>query len=72
MRGVAATVLIDGTADITKEAQDLHVVVIPEVNVGTASVVYGLAVNPIIGVGSFLAQLFLRDPLIRHLRSNIR
>jgi uncharacterized protein (TIGR02099 family) len=65
MRGVAATVLIDGTADIAKESQDLHVVVIPEINVGTASVVYGLAVNPVIGVGTFLAQLFLRDPLMK-------
>lgn len=65
MRGVAATVLIDGTADVAKEAQDLHVVVIPEINVGAASVVYGLAVNPVIGVGTFLAQLFLRDPLMK-------
>ena len=24
---------------------------------------YGLAVNPVIGLGSFLAQLFLRSPL---------
>jgi uncharacterized protein YhdP len=65
MRGVAATVLIDGTADIAKESQNLHVVVLPEINVGAASVVYGLAVNPVIGVGTFLAQLFLRDPLMK-------
>ncbi len=65
MRGVAATALIDGSADIAKEEQDLHVVVIPEINVGAASVVYGLAVNPVIGVGTFLAQLFLRDPLMK-------
>jgi uncharacterized protein YhdP len=65
MRGVAATVLIDGSADIAKEVQNLHVVVIPDINVGTASVVYGLAVNPVIGVGTFLAQLFLRDPLAK-------
>jgi uncharacterized protein (TIGR02099 family) len=65
MRGVAATVLIDGTADIAKESQNLHVVVIPEINVGAASVVYGLAVNPVIGVGTFLAQLFLREPLMK-------
>lgn len=65
MRGVSATVLIDGTADIAKENQDLHVVVIPEINAGAASVVYGLAVNPAIGVGTFLAQLFLREPLMK-------
>jgi uncharacterized protein YhdP len=65
MRGVAATVLIDGTADIAGESQDLHVSVIPEINVGAASVVYGLAVNPVVGVGTFLAQMFLRDPLMK-------
>lgn len=65
MRGVAAAVLIDGSADIAKETQNLHVVVIPDINVGAASVVYGLAVNPLIGVGTFLAQLFLRDPLAK-------
>jgi uncharacterized protein YhdP len=65
MSGVNAAVLIDGTADIHNETQNLHVVVIPEVNAGTASVMYGLAVNPAIGVGTFLAQLFLRAPLAR-------
>jgi len=65
MRSVAATVLIDGTADIAREEQDLHVVVIPEINAGAASVLYGLTVNPVIGVGTFLAQLFLRDPLMK-------
>ncbi len=65
MRGVAATVLMDGTADIAKESTDLHVAVIPEINAGAASIVYGLAVNPVIGVGTFLAQLFLRAPLMK-------
>ncbi|HYD79701.1 MAG TPA: YhdP family protein [Paucimonas sp.] len=65
MRGVNGTALMDGTVDIARETQNLHVVVIPEINAGAASVVYGLAVNPVIGVGSFLAQLFLREPLIK-------
>jgi uncharacterized protein YhdP len=65
MRGVNATVLMDGSADLGKESQNLHVAVIPEVNAGTASVVYGLAVNPVIGLGTFLAQLFLREPLAK-------
>jgi uncharacterized protein (TIGR02099 family) len=63
MRSVSATVLLDGSVDINKESQNLHAVVIPEINAGAASVVYALAVNPVIGVGTFLAQLFLRDPL---------
>jgi len=65
MRSVNATVLLDGVADIAKESQSLHVVVLPEINAGAASVVYALAVNPIVGVGTFLAQLFLREPLVR-------
>jgi uncharacterized protein (TIGR02099 family) len=65
MRGVSATVLIDGTADIAKESQNLRAVVIPEINAGAASVAYALAINPVIGVGTFLAQLFLREPLAR-------
>jgi uncharacterized protein YhdP len=65
MQGVTATVLIGGSADIARESQNLHVAVLPEINLGAASVVYGLAVNPVIGIGTFLAQLFLRDPLMR-------
>jgi uncharacterized protein (TIGR02099 family) len=65
MRSVNAAVLLEGKADITKETQDLRVVVVPEINAAGASVVYGLVANPVIGLGSFLAQLFLRDPLRR-------
>lgn len=65
MSSVNAAVLMEGSADIAKETQDLHVAVIPDFNAGAASVVYGLAVNPVIGLGTFLAQLFFRDPLKR-------
>ncbi|MES2074608.1 MAG: YhdP family protein [Pseudomonadota bacterium] len=67
MHGVAATVLMDGTADIANETTNLHVVVIPQVNLGTAPLVYALAVNPVIGIGSFLAQLFLSAPVMKAL-----
>src|SRR5471032_3487371 len=56
MHGVAATVLMDGTADIDHETTNLHVVVIPAFNLGTGPLVYALAVNPVIGIGSFFAQ----------------
>jgi uncharacterized protein YhdP len=64
MKGVNAAVLMEGKADIQKETQDLKVVVVPEINAGTASVV-AAAINPAIGLGTFLAQLVLRQPLIR-------
>jgi uncharacterized protein (TIGR02099 family) len=67
MYGVAATVLMDGTADIANETTNLHVVVIPEFNLGTGPLVYMLAVNPVVGLGSFLAQLFLRAPVMKAL-----
>ena len=63
MKGVNAAVLMEGKADIEKETQDLRVVVVPEINAMTASLV-ATAINPVVGLGSFLAQVFLRGPLI--------
>jgi uncharacterized protein (TIGR02099 family) len=62
MKGLSAAVLMDGSADIARETQDLRVVVIPEINAGTASLI-ATAINPAIGLGTFLAQMFLRRPL---------
>jgi uncharacterized protein YhdP len=64
MKGLNAAVLMEGKADIQKETQDLKVVVVPEINAGTASLV-AAAINPAIGLGTFLAQIVLRQPLIR-------
>lgn len=63
MKGVNAAVLMEGRADIAKETQDIKVVVVPEINAGTASLIASV-INPAIGVGTFLAQMFLRRPLI--------
>ncbi|NJS35731.1 MAG: TIGR02099 family protein [Brachymonas sp.] len=63
MKGVNAAVLMEGNANIARETQDLKVVVVPEINAGTASLV-ATAINPAIGIGTFLAQLVLRRPVI--------
>lgn len=63
MKGVNAAVLMEGSADIAKETQDLKVVVVPEINAGTASLI-ATVINPAIGLGTFLAQYFLRRPLM--------
>jgi uncharacterized protein YhdP len=63
MRGVQAAVLMEGSADLQRETQDLRVIVVPEINAGTASLAYAV-INPAVGLGSFLAQLFLRRPLM--------
>ena len=64
MKGLNAAVLMEGKADLQSETQDLHVVVVPEINAMTASLV-ATAINPVVGLGSFLAQVFLRGPLIQ-------
>jgi uncharacterized protein (TIGR02099 family) len=63
MKGVNAAVLMEGSANIAKETQDIKVVVVPEINAGTASLVAAV-INPAIGLGTFLAQLLLRRPLL--------
>ena len=64
MKGVNAAVLMEGSADIAKETQDLKVIVVPEINAGTASLITAV-INPVVGLGTFLAQVFLRQPLIK-------
>ena len=62
MRGPSAVVLMEGEADIERETQNLRVVVVPEINAGTASLAYAF-INPAIGLGTFMAQYFLRKPI---------
>ena len=63
MKGVNAAVLMEGQADIAKETQKLRVVVVPEINAGSASLI-AAAINPVVGLSTFLAQLILRGPLV--------
>jgi len=62
LRGLQAVVLMDGSADIARETQDLQVVVLPELNTGSASLAYA-AINPAIALGAFLGQWLLSEPL---------
>ena len=62
MRSATAAVLMSGHTDLKAETQDLDVIIVPEINAGAASLAYA-AINPVIGIGTFLAQLFLRSPL---------
>jgi uncharacterized protein YhdP len=63
MKGINAAVLMEGSADIARETQDIKAVVIPEINAGTATLL-ATVINPAVGLGTFLAQMFLRRPLI--------
>jgi uncharacterized protein (TIGR02099 family) len=62
MKGVNAAVLMEGSADIGREQQDLKVVVVPEINAGTVSLI-ATAINPAVGLGTFIAQFLLGQPL---------
>ena len=62
MRGVQAAVLMEGSADLAAETQNLRVLVVPEISAGGAALAYA-AINPAIGLGAFLAQLLLSRPM---------
>lgn len=64
MKGVNAAVLMEGHADIANETEDLHVVVVPQLNTLTASLI-ATVINPVVGLSSFLAQALLGDKLAK-------
>ena len=64
MKGVSAAVLMEGSADIDKETQDLRVVVVPEIDASTAALATAV-INPAVGIGAFIAQLVLKRPLAK-------
>ena len=64
MKGVSAAVLMEGQADLVRETQDLRVVVVPELNT-TSMALIATAINPVVGLGTFIAQLVLRRPLLQ-------
>ena len=65
IQGVNAQVLLEGSADLANETQNLRVGIWPVVDTGTASLLAGLTVNPMVGLTTFLAQWLLQNPLSR-------
>ena len=63
--GINAVVKMEGSADLARETQQLKVLILPQLNAGGASVVAGLAINPVVGLTSYLAQWLLTSPLSR-------
>ena len=62
MQGLGALVLMEGSADMKAETQDLNVVVVPKVDNGTLALL-AAAANPVVGVVTYFANEFL-DGLI--------
>jgi uncharacterized protein YhdP len=63
IRGVQATVLAQGSADLQRETQDLQVLVVPNIDASGAALAT-MAINPMIGLGTLFAQWVLREPLM--------
>ena len=66
MRGSSAIVQMDGSADLKSETQNLHVKVLPQINLGAGSLAYAF-LNPAIGLGTLVFQELLRNPISRAL-----
>ena len=60
--GTSASIVISGLINIQEETQDLDILVLPDINASGASIALAVA-NPIVGVGSFIAQLLFKNPL---------
>lgn len=62
MRGSSAGVIMQGTADARTETQNLNVRVIPSL-AETFAVAGGIAGGPVIGIGAYILQKILQNPL---------
>ncbi len=62
MSGGAAEVSVTGTVDLARETQNLHVRVVPALD-STASTAAAVAINPVVGLTTLLAQKLLKNPL---------
>lgn len=60
--GPQATILGQGWLDLNTLTQKVRISVLPDISLGGASIALAVA-NPLLGVGSFLAQLALQAPL---------
>nr|WP_253207080.1 AsmA-like C-terminal region-containing protein [Verticiella sp. GG226] len=63
LHGASATAVLSGTADLVRERADLRAVIVPHVDASGAALLAGLAVNPVLGAGAFLAQWLLQKPI---------
>ena len=63
MQGAQATVLMQGSADLLRETQDVRVLVVPNFDAAGAALAT-MAISPAIGLGTLFATWALREPLI--------
>lgn len=63
--GPVGTIVIEGDVGVKQETLALNVVVIPQVDISGAAVAAAIAVNPIVGLGAFVTQWLMQEPLSR-------
>nr|WP_066130742.1 YhdP family protein [Bordetella ansorpii] len=63
INGPVAAVTLDGSADLVAERWDMHAVVVPNLDASGAAVLTAVAVNPLVGLGAFVTQWLLKEPL---------
>ncbi|HEY0293965.1 MAG TPA: YhdP family protein [Bordetella sp.] len=68
VNGPVAAIGLEGRTDIIKELWDLHAVVVPNLDASGAAIAAAL-VNPVIGLGAFITQWLLKQPLARAMTS---
>ncbi|KAG0194177.1 hypothetical protein DFQ28_001314 [Apophysomyces sp. BC1034] len=66
LSSASAKATMRGSADLGREQQDLRVTVVPSLSVSTAALATAV-VNPLLGLGTFLAGLVLSDPISQSL-----
>jgi uncharacterized protein YhdP len=62
--GPAAAIALEGRTNIVSEIWDLHAVVVPNIDASGAALATVL-VNPVLGIGAFIGQWLLKQPLAR-------
>ncbi|MEY3510332.1 MAG: hypothetical protein RI914_931 [Pseudomonadota bacterium] len=62
IRSLLVDVKTQGQVDLVRREQDLDVLIVPEINVGAASLAM-IAINPVLGWSTLLAQVLMRTPL---------
>lgn len=65
VEGPAGNISIGGDVNLATEKLNLQAMVVPNLDMSGATIAAGIAINPIIGVGAFLTQWLLRNPLAR-------
>ncbi len=63
--GPVGTIVLDGKSSLVDESLDAQAVVIPNLDVSGAAIAAGIAINPIVGIGAFLTQWLLKEPLAK-------